>query len=121
LTGQIGIVLNGAGRPHQTSDLRGILGRSPGAQVGGHVEEAGYSGVMSKGRCIVTVHLAHDPSTSAIVRDASALIIGADGIHQTRVLTPAELALFGSDDRHRDFEAELIGGEWRLIRRAGTS
>jgi hypothetical protein len=57
----------------------------------------------------------------ALVLRGPALIIGPAGILQTRVLTAEELALFAPDDRVGQFEAELISGDWRVIRRAGTN
>jgi hypothetical protein len=69
----------------------------------------------------VSVRLPHIAETSKVAPEVPALIIGPTGTPQMRVLSPEELALFADDDRGGEFEAELINGDWRLIRRARTN
>jgi hypothetical protein len=70
---------------------------------------------------IVTVYLPHHPETSKVAREGRALIIGPNGINQMRVLAAEELALFADDDDKAEFDAEMISGEWQLMRRVGTN
>jgi hypothetical protein len=61
----------------------------------------------------VTVFPPADPETSQLVPKAPALIAGPKGshIHQTRVLTKDELALFSPDRQRGQFKVKIAAGQ----------
>jgi hypothetical protein len=67
---------------------------------------------------VIIVHLACD-ATGSVDPDGPVLIKTPDG-SQTGRLLPGEFELFAGD-KVAQFEADLVDGTWRLIRRAGTN